>query len=62
MAQVHSVELNVSITRRRLDYAIEPLLDVDTVTLAPDLVIPNQSIGVASVSQGFSNGVDGILG
>jgi len=34
---------------------------IDTVALAPDLVIQNQSIGVASVSQGFAN-VDGILG
>ncbi|KAF7307218.1 Aspartic proteinase [Mycena indigotica] len=33
----------------------------DTVTLAPGLVIPNQSIGVASRSSGFS-GTDGILG
>ncbi|KAG2369286.1 aspartic peptidase domain-containing protein [Suillus spraguei] len=33
----------------------------DTVTLSTDLVIINQSIGVASVSQGF-NDVDGILG
>ncbi|TFK52340.1 acid protease [Heliocybe sulcata] len=33
----------------------------DTVTLSPDLVIQNQSIGVASTAQGF-NGVDGILG
>ncbi|TFK35979.1 aspartic protease [Crucibulum laeve] len=33
----------------------------DQVTIAPGLVIPNQSIGVASRSQGFE-GVDGILG
>ncbi|KAJ3542726.1 hypothetical protein NM688_g5942 [Phlebia brevispora] len=33
----------------------------DTVTLAPNLVIQNQSIGVASTAQGFE-GVDGILG
>ncbi|KZT43813.1 acid protease [Sistotremastrum suecicum HHB10207 ss-3] len=33
----------------------------DTVTLASGLVIPGQSIGVASTSTGFS-GVDGILG
>ena len=33
----------------------------DQVTLASGLVIPKQSIGVASRSQGFS-GVDGILG
>lgn len=33
----------------------------DTVTLAPGLVIENQSIGVASSATGFS-GVDGILG
>lgn len=33
----------------------------DTVTLAPGLVITQQSIGVASTSTGFS-GVDGILG
>ncbi|KIM47467.1 hypothetical protein M413DRAFT_439126 [Hebeloma cylindrosporum] len=33
----------------------------DTVTLAPGLVIPKQSIGVASTSTGFA-GVDGILG
>ncbi|PCH40297.1 acid protease [Wolfiporia cocos MD-104 SS10] len=33
----------------------------DTVTLASQLVITNQSIGVASSAQGFS-GVDGILG
>ena len=31
------------------------------MTLAPDLVIKNQSIGVASSAQGFQ-GVDGILG
>ncbi|KAF8628655.1 hypothetical protein AX15_003786 [Amanita polypyramis BW_CC] len=35
---------------------------LDTVTLGPDLVIPNQSIGVASSSQGFGGGIDGILG
>ncbi|KAJ7354266.1 family A1 protease [Mycena albidolilacea] len=33
----------------------------DQVTLAPGLVIPKQSIGVASRSSGFS-GIDGILG
>ncbi|KAH9486239.1 Polyporopepsin [Psilocybe cubensis] len=33
----------------------------DTVTIASGLVIPKQSIGVASTSQGFQ-GVDGILG
>ncbi|TFK41838.1 aspartic protease [Crucibulum laeve] len=33
----------------------------DQVTLASGLVIPNQSIGVASTSEGF-DGVDGILG
>ena len=33
----------------------------DTVTIAPGLVIQNQSIGVASTAQGF-DGVDGILG
>ncbi|EIM81431.1 family A1 protease [Stereum hirsutum FP-91666 SS1] len=33
----------------------------DTVTLGSDLVIQNQSIGVASTAQGFSD-VDGILG
>jgi len=33
----------------------------DTVTLAPGLVIPAQSIGVASTSSGFE-GTDGILG
>ncbi|KDQ62683.1 hypothetical protein JAAARDRAFT_121181 [Jaapia argillacea MUCL 33604] len=33
----------------------------DTVTLSPELVIQNQSIGVASTAQGFSD-VDGILG
>ncbi|KAH7925602.1 acid protease [Leucogyrophana mollusca] len=33
----------------------------DTVTLSPSLVIQNQSIGVASSAQGFSD-VDGILG
>jgi hypothetical protein len=37
-------------------------LSIDTVTLAPGLVIQNQSIGVASVSQGFAKGVDGVLG
>ncbi|KAG9312016.1 acid protease [Chiua virens] len=35
---------------------------MDTVTLAPDLVIQSQSIGVASSTTGFSGGVDGILG
>jgi hypothetical protein len=35
--------------------------DTDTVALSPNLVILNQSIGVASTAQGF-NGVDGILG
>lgn len=34
---------------------------LDQVTIAPGLVIPNQSIGVARTSSGFS-GVDGILG
>ncbi|KAG6330644.1 hypothetical protein ID866_8446 [Astraeus odoratus] len=33
----------------------------DTVTLASDLIIPNQSIAVASTSTGF-DGVDGIVG
>ena len=36
---------------------------LDTVTLAPDLVISQQSIGVASSSSGFDGlGIDGILG
>ena len=35
--------------------------DTDTVTLGPDLVIQNQSIGVATSTQGFQD-VDGILG
>lgn len=34
---------------------------IDQVTLASDLVLPEQSIGVASTSNGFK-GVDGILG
>jgi hypothetical protein len=38
-----------------------PCLVTDTVTLASDLVIQNQSIGVASSAQGFDD-VDGILG
>ncbi|KII95220.1 hypothetical protein PLICRDRAFT_48185 [Plicaturopsis crispa FD-325 SS-3] len=33
----------------------------DTVTISPSLVIPGQSIGVASSASGFS-GIDGILG
>jgi hypothetical protein len=37
------------------------ILDTDTVLLNDDLVIQNQSIGVASTAQGF-NDVDGILG
>jgi hypothetical protein len=36
-------------------------LVIDQVTLAQGLVIPSQSIGVASTSTGFQ-GVDGILG
>lgn len=36
-------------------------IDVDQVTIAPDLVIQQQSIGVATQATGFS-GVDGILG
>jgi hypothetical protein len=35
---------------------------LDTVTLGNNLVIHNQSIGVASTAQGFNNGIDGILG
>lgn len=35
--------------------------DIDTVTLNENLVIQNQSIGVASSAQGF-NDVDGIIG
>ena len=34
---------------------------IDQVTIAPGLVIQQQSIGVASTAQGFQ-GVDGILG
>jgi hypothetical protein len=34
---------------------------IDTVTIAAGLVIPRQSIGVASNSTGFE-GLDGILG
>lgn len=34
---------------------------LDTITLSPYLVIENQGIGVASLTQGFA-GVDGILG
>lgn len=37
------------------------MLDLDTVTLSPSLVIQNQSIGVAGTAEGFQ-GVDGILG
>ncbi|KAG2067295.1 family A1 protease [Suillus decipiens] len=35
---------------------------LDTVTLGKGLTITKQSIGVASTSSGFSDGVDGILG
>ena len=36
---------------------------IDTVTIAPGLVIPRQSIGVASELVGFEgSGFDGILG
>ena len=35
---------------------------LDTVTVAPGLVIKKQSIGVANSSTGFSEGIDGILG
>ena len=35
--------------------------DTDQVAISSDLVIQNQSIGVASTAQGF-NDVDGILG
>ena len=38
-----------------------PNTDNDTVTLSSELVIKDQSIGVADKSQGF-NGYDGILG
>jgi hypothetical protein len=34
---------------------------IDTVSLAPGLTIPQQSIGAAEFSEGF-DGVDGILG
>ena len=34
---------------------------LDTVSLSPDLTIPNQSIGDALFAEGF-DGVDGILG
>lgn len=34
---------------------------LDTVSLSPELTIKNQSIGVATTSQGFE-GIDGILG
>ena len=34
---------------------------IDTVSLASGLTIPQQSIGVAEISEGFE-GVDGILG
>ncbi|KII94442.1 hypothetical protein PLICRDRAFT_99960 [Plicaturopsis crispa FD-325 SS-3] len=34
----------------------------DQITLSDNLVIKNQSIGVASKSQGFGSGIDGILG
>lgn len=50
---------NVSVSYGSGQFSGEEFLD--TVTLSPDLVIPQQSIGVASSAQGFS-GVDGILG
>ncbi|KDQ58191.1 hypothetical protein JAAARDRAFT_57949 [Jaapia argillacea MUCL 33604] len=34
----------------------------DTVTISSSLVIPNQSIGVADTSEGFGEGIDGIIG
>lgn len=34
---------------------------IDTVTLAPNLVIANQSLGAALETEGF-DGVDGLLG
>ncbi|EIN03785.1 acid protease [Punctularia strigosozonata HHB-11173 SS5] len=34
----------------------------DTVTLSPELVIRNQSIGAAFQARGFGDGIDGILG
>jgi len=36
---------------------------MDTVTIAPGLIIHNQSIGVASITYGLrEQGLDGILG
>lgn len=43
------------------DHFIDTTIDTDTVTISPELVIQDQSIGVATTAQGF-NGVDGILG
>ncbi|EIN11545.1 acid protease [Punctularia strigosozonata HHB-11173 SS5] len=34
----------------------------DQVALSPDLVIPEQGIGVALIQEGFGDGIDGILG
>ena len=45
-----------------MHHSLSRCLDIDTVTLGPNLIIPEQSIGIASTSTGLDDGVDGILG
>ena len=64
MVPVHSLVKNVSTIRllvRGLPNNFFYLTDLDTLALSPNLAVVNQSIGVASSSNGF-DGLDGILG
>ena len=65
MVLANFLELNVRacwLKFSRMHHSLSRCLDIDTITLGPNLVIPEQSIGVASTSKGLDDGVDGILG
>ncbi len=52
-------------TPPRLSFVLKSYVyvsDVDTCKLGNELVIEKQSIGVAKRTQGFDDGIDGILG
>lgn len=61
MAPGQCPEKNVCIFFICTGQAAHGNVDTDTVTLNQQLIIQNQSIGVASSAQGF-NDVDGIIG
>ena len=64
MALARSLERNVRAFSRFYPpfWYTYPSTDTDQVGLGGNLILKNQSIGVASRATGFHGGIDGILG